>query len=106
MERVCFLLHVRADRLDEYRARHREVWPEMQAALREVGWGNYSLFLRSDGLLVGYVECEDFETARAAMEALEVNARWQAAMAPFFELPGEERPDTGLERLEEVFHLD
>jgi L-rhamnose mutarotase len=106
VERVCFLLQVRADRLDEYRARHREVWPDMQEALRETGWGNYSLFLRSDGLLVGYVECEDFEAARAAMDVLEVNARWQAEMAPFFELPGEERPDTGLERLEEVFHLD
>jgi L-rhamnose mutarotase len=105
VERVCFLLQVRADRLDEYRARHREVWPEMQAALRETGWGNYSLYLRSDGLLVGYLVCEDFEAARAAMDALEVNARWQAEMAPFFELPGDERPDTGLERLEEVFHL-
>jgi L-rhamnose mutarotase len=106
VERVCFLLQVRADRLDEYRARHRAVWPDMQEALRETGWGNYSLFLRSDGLLVGYLECEDFEAARSSMDALEVNARWQAEMAPFFELPGEQRPDTGLERLEEVFHLD
>jgi L-rhamnose mutarotase len=105
VERVCFLLQVRADRLDEYRARHREVWSEMQAALRETGWGNYSLFLRSDGLLVGYLECEDFEAARAGMDALEVNARWQAEMAPFFELPDDRLPDTGLERLEEVFHL-
>ena len=35
MERVCFLLQVRPDRLDEYRARHREVWPEMLDALRD-----------------------------------------------------------------------
>lgn len=106
MERVCFLLQVRPDRLDEYRARHAAVWPDMLAALREAGWGNYSLFLRGDGLLVGYVECADFEAARAAMEATDVNARWQAEMAEFFELPGGERPDTGLIRLEEVFHLD
>jgi L-rhamnose mutarotase len=105
VERVCFLLRVRADRLDEYRARHREVWPEMLAALRETGWRNYSLFLRGDGLLVGYLECEDFEVALAGMEEREVNARWQAEMAPFFELPGESRPDTSLERLDEVFHL-
>jgi L-rhamnose mutarotase len=105
VERVCFLLRVRADRLDEYRARHREVWPEMLAALSESGWSNYSLFLRGDGLLVGYLETEDFERAQAAMAEREVNARWQADMAPFFELPGDERPDTGLERLEEVFHL-
>ena len=105
MERVCFLLRVRPDRLDEYRARHREVWPEMLDALRETGWRNYSLFLRDDGLLVGYLECEDFEAAVAAMEDRDVNARWQAEMASFFELPGDARPDTGLERLEEVFHL-
>jgi len=105
VERVCFLLRVRPDRLDEYRARHREVWPEMLDALRQTGWHNYSLFLGDDGLLVGYVECEDFEAARREMDARDVNARWQAEMAPFFELPGGERPDTGMVRLEEVFHV-
>jgi L-rhamnose mutarotase len=105
MERVCFLLRVRPDRLDEYRARHREVWPEMLDALRAAGWRNYSLFLREDGLLVGYLETESFAAAQAAMEATDVNARWQAEMAPFFELGEGERPDTGFVRLEEIFHV-
>jgi L-rhamnose mutarotase len=105
VERVCFLLRVRPDRLEEYKERHRSVWPEMLDALRTAGWGNYSLFLDADGLLVGYLETEDFEAALAEMEATEVNARWQAEMAKFFELPGDERPDTGLRRLPEVFHL-
>jgi L-rhamnose mutarotase len=105
MERVCFLLRVRPDRLDEYRERHRAVWPEMLQALRATGWRNYSLFLDDDGLLVGYLETDDFAAALAGMEQTDVNARWQAEMAPFFELPGGERPDTGLKRLDEVFHL-
>ena len=105
MERVCFLLRVRPDRLEDYKARHRAVWPEMLAALRATGWRNYSLFLDADGILVGYLETEDFERAVAAMEETDVNARWQAEMAEFFELPSGERPDTGLRRLEEVFHL-
>ena len=105
MERVCFLLRVRPDRLDEYRERHRGVWPDMLDALRQTGWRNYSLFLRDDGLLVGYLETEDFAAAQRAMEATDVNARWQAEMAEFFELPSGERPDTGLVRLDEVFHL-
>lgn len=105
MERVCFLLQVRPDRLDEYRARHREVWPEMLEALSRTGWRNYSLFLRGDGLLVGYLETDDFDAAVAAMGETDVNARWQTEMAPFFALPSDRRPDTGLERLEEVFHL-
>ena len=64
MERACFLLRVRPEKLDEYKARHREVWPEMLDALRETGWTNYSLFLREDGLLVGYFETESFERSR------------------------------------------
>ena len=105
MERVCFLLQVRPDRLEEYQERHRAVWPEMLAALRTTGWRNYSLFLDDDGLLVGYVETEDFEAALAGMEATDVNARWQAEMAEFFELASDQRPDTGLRRLHEVFHV-
>jgi len=105
MPRACFSLQVRPDRLAEYRDRHRDVWPEMLDALRATGWRNYSLFLRADGLLVGYLECENLDAALEAMGRTEVNARWQAEMAPFFELPGGDRPDTGLRRLEEVFHL-
>jgi L-rhamnose mutarotase len=105
MERVCFLLRVRPDRLEAYKERHRSVWPEMLDALRDAGWRNYSLFLDADGLLVGYLETDDFEAALAGMAATDVNARWQAEMGEFFELPGDERPDTGLRRLQEVFHL-
>jgi L-rhamnose mutarotase len=103
--RVCFLLQVRPDRLDEYRERHRAVWPEMREALRDAGWHNYSLFLRADGLLIGYLECEDFDAARAAMEATEVNARWQAEMGDLFEDLSGQRPDERMRPLEEVFHL-
>ncbi|GAB2824893.1 L-rhamnose mutarotase [Streptomyces sp. NPDC054796] len=105
MQRVCFLLKVRADRLDEYRERHETVWPGMLRALREAGWRNYSLFLRQDGLLVGYLETEDFEAAKAAMEATDVNARWQAEMADYFEALDGERPDEAMRPLTEVFHL-
>lgn len=105
MERVCFTLRVREDRLDEYVARHREVWPEMQEALREAGWGNYTLFLAPGGLLIGYLETENFEEARRRMKDLPVNARWQAEMVPFFESGGVAADDT-MRPLPEVFHLD
>ena len=100
--RYCFLLQVRPDLLDEYRERHRAVWPEMLAALRHAGWRNYSLHLRRDGLLVGYVEADDLAASQAAMEATDVNARWQASMAPFFE---GQAPAEGFPLLTEVFHL-
>ncbi|MFC4591081.1 L-rhamnose mutarotase [Sphaerisporangium corydalis] len=106
MKRVCFLLKVRPGRLAEYRLRHTAVWPEMLGALSSAGWHNYSLFLRDDGLLVGYLETPDFDAARAAMAATDVNARWQAEMAPFFEELDGRGPDEGMFTLDEVFHLD
>lgn len=106
MERVCFLARVRPDRIGEYRARHRAVWPEMKAALAEAGWANYSLFLGEDGLLVGYLETSDYQAALAGMAATGVNERWQAEMAPFFESDGTGRPDQQFRRIPEVFHLE
>jgi L-rhamnose mutarotase len=105
MKRICFVLQVKPDRLEEYKARHRAVWPDMQAALRQTGWKNYSLFLRSDGLLVGYLETEDFERARGGMAQCEVNERWQREMAGFFVQPEGVLPDRAMQPLEEVFHL-
>src|SRR6516165_10878546 len=75
MERVCFLGRVRAERLAEYRERHERVWPEMLDALRQAGWSNYSLFLTGDGLLVGYLETEDFASAQQRMAVTAVNER-------------------------------
>lgn len=106
MQRVCFLLRVRAERLEEYKVRHKAVWPEMLEALRQTGWHNYSLFLRPDGLLVGYLETPDFEKARAGMAALEVNRRWQAEMVEFFEPLEKGTADASMAALEEVFHLE
>ena len=105
-QRICFRLHIRPETRDEYVRRHGQVWPEMLDALRRTGWRNYSLFLGDDGTLIGYLECDDFAAAQAAMAATEVNARWQAEMAGFFsELDGG-TPDEGMHAEPEIFHLD
>jgi L-rhamnose mutarotase len=104
--RVCFQLQVKPDRVDEYRRRHTQVWPEMLRALADTGWHNYSLFLRDDGLLIGYVETPSIAQAQAGMAATEVNARWQAEMSELFEDLEGLAPDEGFLVLEEVFHLE
>ena len=85
MQRICWTLRVKPECMEAYREAHRHVWPEMLQALRETGWRNYSIFLREDGLLIGYLETDDFASARAGMARLEVNSRWQKHMAPYFE---------------------
>jgi len=104
--RVCFQLQVQPDRIAEYRERHAAVWPEMREALSAAGWRDYSLFISPTGLVIGVCECDDFDAARRAMEETDVNARWQAEMAPFFEQLEGQRPDQAMATLEEVFHLD
>jgi L-rhamnose mutarotase len=106
VERICFRLQVRPDRLEEYRSRHRDVWPEMQQALRDAGWSNYSLFLADDGQLIGYLETDDFEKSRDAMAATEVNTAWQTDMAAFFVDPDGRHADDAMSPIVEVFHLD
>ena len=105
MQRICFVLQVRPERLEEYKERHAHVWPEMREALSKTGWGNYSLFLREDGMLIGYLETHDFQKAMEGMEALEVNQRWQEEMQPFFTADAG-RPDENIAPLAEIFHLD
>ena len=107
MKRISFLLKVKQDKIEEYKAHHKMVWPEMQDALRRTGWHNYSLFLREDGLMVGYFETpESLQTAQDGMAKEEINAKWQAMMAPYFEALGGLKPDESMVELEEIFHLD
>jgi len=105
MNRYAFIGRVKSDRIDEYKRRHAEVWPQMLEALSASGFHNYSIHLRPDGFLVGYFESPDAAQAFAAMAKTDVNARWQAEMAPFFVIPEGKRPDECFEFLEEVFYL-
>jgi L-rhamnose mutarotase len=110
MHRVCFLLQLRPDRIDDYLQAHREVWPEMLEALSATGWRNYSLFLRpDDGLVVGYLETADFALAQQRMAETDINAKWQAGMAQYFVSGGSATtglaPDEQMTPLSEYFHL-
>ena len=58
--RKAFLMHVHADKHDEYRDRHNPDWPELEATLKSHGVHNYSIFLDEESSqLFAYVEIED-----------------------------------------------
>ena len=66
-----------------------------------------ALFMRPDGLMIGYVEvADDFGAALEGMSGEEINTKWQEMMAPYFENPPGTQPDENMVVLEEVFHLD
>lgn len=105
MKHACFLLNVRTDRLDEYKKHHQAVDPEMLAALSDAGISNYSIFLRDDGLLVGYFEAEDPKESLRKVGETEANARWQEKMSPFFESGSGDLEKGALTWLDQVFYL-
>jgi len=106
MKRVCFLLRIRKDKVEEYRKVHEPVWPEMRAAIRDAGLKNYSLFLRPDGLLIGYFEAEDPEGALRKVGETEVNKRWQERMAPYFESGSGDLREGAPEWVDQIFFLE
>ena len=101
-QRSAFVLRVRPDRIDEYVAAHRRVWPEMLAALKAAGIRNYTIF-RAGTEVFGYFEADDLDRAATFLAGQEVCSRWQDAMAELLE---ERVPDEGPPPLEEVFRLD
>jgi len=101
IQRSAFVLRVRADKIDDYVAAHRDVWPDMLRALKESGIRNYSIF-RDGNQVFGYFESDDLAAAAAYLGRQEVCARWQDAMADLLE---ERVPDSGPLPLEEIFRL-
>jgi L-rhamnose mutarotase len=104
VQRVCFQLQVDPTRLEEYRERHAAVWPDMLEAIAASGRRNYSLFLRPDGLLIGYFEVDDLPASQRFLADSPAADRWEAEMSQLFPaLDG--RPDQGLVPLPEIFNL-
>ena len=89
--------------VERYERYHKEVWPDVLAAIRRVGITKYLIF--RDGLDVfHYIECEDYDRAIGELAVDPVNIKWQAEMAPMMavahDYSGESR-----DRLPLIFEL-
>jgi L-rhamnose mutarotase len=105
MRRVCFLLRIKKDLVEEYRQAHEPVWPEMLDAMHYAGIRNYSMFLRPDGLLIGYFEAEDPEESLRTVGETDANRRWQEHMAPYFESSSGDLLRGGPEWVDQIFYM-
>ena len=83
--RIALHTTVRADRVEEYEAAHREVPEELTAAIRAAGASEWTIW-RSGTDLFHVLEVEDFPAMIAALEKLPVNIAWQARMTELLEV--------------------
>ena len=107
MKRYGQIIGVRADRLEEYKKYHADVWPEILDMIRECNIQNYSIFYK-DGLLFAYLEYvgDDFDADMAKMAADPKTQEWWDIMMPMQE-PLETRAEgEWWANMEEVFHMD
>ena len=104
MQRVGFRLAVKPERLEEYKRIHRAVWPDLLADMGAAGIRNYSIFARGPELF-GYLECDDWEAAKAALGRSDANRRWQERMKAYLATPVDPDKAEPLELLEEVFYM-
>ncbi|MGH9616429.1 MAG: L-rhamnose mutarotase [Acidobacteriaceae bacterium] len=105
MERIAFCLKLKKGAGEAYDKAHREVWPEMLALLKRAGVSEYSIFRREE-LLVLSMRTEDFNKTWDAVEKDPVNARWQEAMASYFEPMDPLAPGERFPMMREVFYLE
>ncbi|MFD3451163.1 L-rhamnose mutarotase [Streptomyces sp. NPDC058691] len=83
--RVALHTRVRADRIEEYEAAHREVPGELAGAIRAAGVHEWTIW-RSGTDLFHLLDVDDYPAMIAALERLPVNIAWQARMAGLLEV--------------------
>ena len=81
MERVAFIMRVREGEEEEYRRRHREVWPAVLADLERAGGRSMSIFM-ADLQLFLYMEVEEYAAAVRVLAESSESVRREEYMAP------------------------
>ena len=104
MIRKAFVMSVKAGQEQEYERRHRPIWPELEAVIRQHGGHNYSIFLEPQTRqLFGYVEIED-EARWQAIAQTPICQRWWASMKQLMPSHPDNSPVS--QALREVFHME
>lgn len=112
MKRFGWVIGLHADKIDEYKRLHSDVWPDVLKTITECNLRNYSIYLHQfpDGnwYLFSYVEYtgEDFDADMARMAADPVTQQWWAVCKPC-QMPLANRAQgEWWADMEEVFHCD
>jgi L-rhamnose mutarotase len=107
VKRYGQIIGVKQEKLEEYKAYHAKVWPDVLDMIRQCNIRNYSIFHKG-GVLYAYFEYfgDDFAADMAKMAADPVTQKWWDIMNPM-QTPLENRADgEWWANMEEVFHID
>jgi len=107
MERHGSLIGIKPERLEEYKAYHADVWPDVLDMIKKCNIRNYSIY-HKDGYLFSYFEYvgDDFKADMAKMAADPKTQEWWKVVGPM-QHPLETRSEgEWWAEMEEVFHVE
>ncbi len=107
MKRHGSVIRVRAERFEEYKRLHANVWPDVLQMIEACNIRNYSVFHR-DGYLFSYFEYvgHDYDGDMAKMAADPTTQKWWAVCKPCQEPLETRAAGEWWAEMEEVFHTD
>ena len=107
IKRICSLINVKPYAIEEYERIHKEVWPDVLAALKRSHVENYSIY-RYGNLLVSYMEYsgDDYEADMAKVAADPRTQEWWKVTEPMQNPMPDKLRGEWWHVIPEVFHLD
>ena len=97
-------MSLKEGKLEEYKKKHDEVWPEITEALNKAGVKNYSIYYHErDNTLIEYMELKDNNTFEQ-LEELDILKKWNVYMKDLLVTKSETNVNPVVEELLEVFH--
>lgn len=99
----AFRMQLKPGMIDEYKARHDAIWPELATLLHDSGIRDYSIFLDEETLSLFAVLKLTEDNDRDALPNHPVMRRWWDHMAPLMEVEPDNKPKEW--SLKPVFYL-
>ena len=104
MIRRSFRMTLKEGKIEEYKKKHDEVWPEITDALTNAGVTNYSIYYdEKDNTLIEYMELKNNNTFDN-LEDLGILKKWNIYMKDLLVTKSQEEATPVVNELVEVFH--
>jgi L-rhamnose mutarotase len=104
MKRNAFKMKLKPGRVEEYKKRHDEIWPELAQAHSAAGIFDYTIYFDEETLtLFAFQKLSDDNTADG-LKDLAIVRKWWDYMADLMEVCPDNMPE--FSPLQEVFHMD
>lgn len=102
--RVAFKMYLNEGQKEEYRKRHKALWPELQILLKDAGISEYSIFLDEETNNLFAFQKVSGQGGSQDLGQTEIVQKWWAYMADIMKTNADKSPVSV--PLEEIFYME